>query len=371
MGNKGIERNNKEEGRNPDELMTSNFLIYGATGFVGDAIARLAVKRGLRPILAGRNSDKVVPQATELDLNYHIFNLDDTNALDSALEDVVAVLHCAGPFIHTFKPMVEACLRRGTHYLDITGEFPVYEALASYDSPAEKQGVMILPGVGFDVVPTDCLAVHLRQRLPSATHITLAFYSKGPAGLPPGTVKTMVELIPYGNRIRREGSLVPTPKGINTRMIDFGEGPVQAVRLTWGDVFTAYYSTGIPNIEDYAVLPDDFVRQMKAIDYLRPLFRLSVVRNILKRLVKAGSTVEEREQTQVSVWGEVIDDQGRKAESRLHGPEGGVTWTALAALAAIERVLGGDVQPGFQTPAKVYGADFVLNCEGVIREDLP
>ena len=350
--------------------MTSNFMIYGATGFVGDAITRFAVKRGFRPIVAGRNPNKVVPLATELDLDYRSFNLDDPSALDSALQDAVAVLNCAGPFIHTFKPMVEACLRQGTHYLDLTGELPVYEALATYDAQAREQAVMIMPGVGFDVVPTDCLAVHLSQRLPSATHLTLAFHTKGPAGLPPGTARTMIELIPYGNRVRREGNLVSPPKGIKTRMIDFGEGPVQAIRLTWGDVFTAKYSTGIPNIEDYAVLPDDLVRQIKATEYLRPLFSLPVVQNILKRMVKPGPTVEQRKQTQVSVWGEATDDQGRKAEARLHGPEAGVTWTILTALAAIERVMEGDVQPGFQTPAKVYGADFVLACEGVTREDL-
>ncbi|MEN8179139.1 MAG: saccharopine dehydrogenase NADP-binding domain-containing protein [Pseudomonadota bacterium] len=350
--------------------MTSHFMIYGATGFVGSTITRLAVMRGLRPIIAGRNPEKLASLATELDLEYQSFNLDEPNAVDSALKNVVAVLNCAGPFIHTFKPIVESCLRQGTHYLDLTGEPPVYEALGGFDSQAIELDVMILPAVGFDVVPTDCLALHLKQRLPSATHLTLAFHTKGPAGLPPGTARTMIELIPYGNRIRQNGQLVTPPKGIKTRMIDFGEGPVQAIRLTWGDVFTAHYSTGIANIEDYAVLPADLVRQIKATEYLRPLFSLPAVQRMLRKTIKPGPTLQEREQTQVSVWGEVTDEQGRKVEARLHGPEAGVTWTSLSALAAIERVLGGDIQPGFQTPAKVYGADFVLACEGVTREDL-
>lgn len=351
--------------------MTANFLIYGATGFVGEAIARLAVKRGLKPILAGRHPEKIKSLSMELGLDYRVFKLDETSALDSALKDVAAVLHCAGPYIHTYKSIIESCLRQGTHYLDITGELPVYEALASCDSQAKEKGIMILPGVGFDVVPTDCLAAHLKKQLPSASHLTLAFCSKGPAGFPPGTMKTMVTLIPYGNRIRLEGNLIKPEKGLKIRMIDFGEGLVEATRLTWGDVFMAYYSTGIPNIEVYAVFPNEIVRQMKVIEYLRPLLSLPIVQKLLMRRAKGGSTIDEREQTQVSVWGEAKDDQGRKVEGRLHGPEAGVIWTSHTALAAIVRVMAGDLKPGFQTPAKVYGADFVLDCAGVTREEIP
>jgi short subunit dehydrogenase-like uncharacterized protein len=266
--------------------------------------------------------------------------------------------------------MAEACLRTGTHYLDLTGEIPVYEALAARHAQAKARGVMLLPGIGFDVVPTDCLAVHLKHRLPSATRLTLAFHGEGPAGLPPGTQRTMIELIPYGDRVRRDGRLEPPEQATKTRMVDFGRGPVEATRLTWGDVFTAYYSTGIPNIEDYAVLPGAVRRQMAALGYLRPLFKLAVMRDLLKREVKPGSTADERSRTFTHVWGEVEDDQGRRAAARLHGPEAGVIWTARAALAAVRKVLAGNASPGFQTPALAFGADFVLEAEGVTREDL-
>ena len=350
--------------------MPSGFLLYGSTGFLGETIARLAVRKGIAPILAARNADKVEAQAIELGLEYRAFKLEDAKAIDSALEDVIAVLLCAGPYIHTFKPMVDSCLRLGRHYLDITGEIPVYEAIAARNAEAKAKGAMLLPGVGFDVVPTDCLAAHLKNRLPSATRLTLAFQSDGPAGLPPGTQRTMIELIPFGNRVRHQGQLVVPERGLKTRRVDFGQGPVPATRLTWGDVFMAHYSTGIPNIEDYAVLPEAIRRQMTMFDYLRPLFKLSAVRNLLKRGVKPGSTADQRAKTSTHVWGEVEDDQGRKAVSRLHGPEAGVVWTSRAALAAVQKVLAGRAPPGFQTPALAYGADFVLECEGVTREDL-
>lgn len=350
--------------------MPTGFLLYGANGFVGNAIARLAIQQGLRPVLAGRDAAKLASQATELGVECRVFSLDNSIAIDRALKDVLVVLHCAGPYMHTSKPMVDACLRTSAHYLDLTGEIPAYEALAARDAEAKARGIMLLPGVGFDVVPTDCLAVHLKQRLPSATRLTLAFHSEGPAGLPPGTQRTAIELIPYGNRVRRNGRLETPERVMKTRMIDFGHGPIQATRLTWGDVFTAYYSTGIPNIEDYAVLPEAMRRQMASMEYLRPLFKLTVMRNVLKRWVKPGSTAYERAQTTTHVWAEVEDDQGHRALSRLHGPEMGVIWTAWAALAAIKKVLAGNYSPGFQTPGLAYGADFVLECKGVTREDL-
>ena len=350
--------------------MPTAFLLYGANGFVGNAIARLAVQHGLQPILAGRDAAKLASQATELGVECRVFSLDNSIAMDRALNDVPVVLHCAGPYLHTSKPMVEACLRTGVHYLDLTGEIPVYEAIAARDAEAKARGIMLLPGVGFDVVPTDCLALHLKQRLPSATRLTLAFHSQGPAGLPPGTQRTTIELIPYGNRVRRHGRLETPEAALKTRLVDFGQGPIPATRLTWGDVFMAHYSTGIPNIEDYAVLPEAMRQQMASMEYLRPLFNLAVMRNFLKRGVKPGSTADERAKTVTHVWAEVEDDQGRRAVSRLHGPEAGVIWTARAALAATQKALAGKTSPGFQTPALAYGADFVLACEGVTREDL-
>jgi short subunit dehydrogenase-like uncharacterized protein len=351
--------------------MSSAFLLYGATGFVGEAIARLAVEDGLEPVLAARNAVRLEKLGVELGVEHRAFDLSDPHKIEAALKDIAVVLHCAGPFLYTSKPMVAACLQTGAHYLDLTGEIPVYEAIAARDAEAKAGGVMLLPGAGFDVVPTDCLAVHLKQRLPSATRLALAFKAEGPAGLPPGTQRTGLEVvIPYGIRVRRNGRLEHPEQATKTRLIDFGQGPVQATLFPWGDVFTAYYSTGIPNIEDYNVLSEATRKQMAALAYLRPLLKLAVMRNLLKRGVKPGPTAEERARSRTHVWGEVEDDHGQKAISRLHGPEAGVVWTARAALAAVRKVLTGNAPPGFQTPALAYGADFVMECEGVTREDL-
>lgn len=352
--------------------MASDFLLYGANGFVGEATARLAAQQAPKPILAGRNASRIQALATELGLPCRVFGLDDPAAVDKSLQDVAVVLNCAGPFIHTYKPMSEACLRTGTHYLDITGEIPVFAALAGRDADAKARKVMLLPGVGFDVVPTDCLSLHLKGRLPAATHLALAWSSRGPArGFPPGTANTILESARrgIGIQIRQRGQLQTVPPG-KWRMVDFGDGPKKVFLWPWADVFTAFYSTGIPNIEDYAVASDQMIKSFGLLATLRPLLRFAAVRNWLKSKMPIGSTAQQRAKTRTFVWGEVEDDQGHKAVSRLSGPEAGVNWTSLTALAAVRKVLAGHAPPGFQTPAMAYGADFVLETEGVTREDI-
>ena len=354
-----------------DYLIMSAFLLYGATGFVGAEIARLAVESGFEPILAGRNAARLEKLAAELGVECRVFDLLDTQIIEGALGDIPIVLNCAGPFIHTAQPMVEACLQTGTHYLDLTGEIPVFETLAARDEEARRRGIIVLPGAGFDVVPTDCLALHLKGRLPSATHLALAFQVEGPGGMPPGTQRTGFEVVvPYGTRVRRDGRLVRPKRSTKTRQIDFGQGPVTATLFPWCDVFTAYTSTGIPNIEDYSVISERMRKQMASLDSLPSLLRRVILRYMSKRGIRPGRTAEQRARTVTHVWGEVEDDQGRKAVARLHGPESGVDWTGQAALAAVRKVLSGDAPPGFQTPAKAYGADFVMACDWVTRQDV-
>ncbi|MBI3914130.1 MAG: saccharopine dehydrogenase NADP-binding domain-containing protein, partial [Chloroflexi bacterium] len=177
-----------------------NLLIYGATGYTGELIARRAVQTGMHPILAGRNAAKIAALAPELDVESRVFSLDDASALDAGLRDIGMVLHCAGPFSQTAKPMADACIRHRAHYLDITGEIAVYESLARKSKAAFDAGVMLMPGVGFDVVPSDCLAAHLKRRMPNAKQLTLAWMSTG--GSSRGTLRTAAQGIHLGGAVR-------------------------------------------------------------------------------------------------------------------------------------------------------------------------
>jgi short subunit dehydrogenase-like uncharacterized protein len=349
------------------------FMIYGANGYTGALTARLAVERGLKPILAGRNAEEIEQLAAELDLAYRLFDLEDPGIIDSAVGDVTAILHCAGPFWRTSQPMADACIRNGLHYLDITGEIEVFEALAARYDEAFQAGVMLLPGAGFDVVPTDCLAAHLHRRLPTATHLTLGFQALG--GISRGTAKTMVEQMAKGagGCIRRDEVLTQVPSAWKTREIDFGDGPTFAMTIPWGDVSTAYHSTGIPNIEVYMATPPHLVGAALVGRYIGWVVGLGIVQWLAKKRIDAGPmgpSDEERYGSKSLLWGMVEDaDSGERAESLMQTQEG-YTLTAQASLAIMERVLAGDAPAGFQTPSSAYGADLVLALDGVSREDL-
>jgi short subunit dehydrogenase-like uncharacterized protein len=347
-----------------------NVLLYGATGYTGRLITRLANEYGIAPILAGRNRDAVAALGGEHKLEYRIFSLDDGAALERGLRGVSAVLHCAGPFSVTSAPMANACIRGGAHYIDITGEIDVFEQLHARDGEARAAGVMLLPGAGFDVVPSDCLAAHLKRRLPTATRLELAIAGSG--RISQGTASTMVEHAGHGAMIRRNGRLTRVPIAAHTREVDFGFGNVEAITIAWGDVATAYYSTGIPNVEVYSVPPRRLRPLMKLARYSGWLLRSNVVKNFLRGRIRAGAAGPSEDELRTGksyVWGRVADDAGNAAAARCAGPNAYLL-TAHTALLIARRVLAGDVHAGFQTPSLAYGADFVLEAPGVQREDL-
>lgn len=340
------------------------WLIYGANGYSGELIAEHAVARGDRPILAGRNETEIRALAERLNCPYRIVGLGDAGQLRDAVHDVDVVLHCAGPFSRTGAPMVDACLDARTHYLDITGEFEVLEALAARDAAAKQSGVMLMPGCGFDVVPTDCLAVHLARRLPDATHLTLAF--AGSLALSHGTTLTSLENIGRG-AVRRNGQIVPVPAAWKTRDIDFGGETRTCVTIPWGDLSTAFHSTGIPNIEVFLAAPAQVRRSMKMSRYLGGLLRTRPVQRLLEsRVPKGGPDEAIRATAQTHIWGKVENASGDSVEAQLRTPEAYRLTTLTAALIA-RRVASGDAPVGFQTPAKAYGPDLILEIEGTVR----
>jgi short subunit dehydrogenase-like uncharacterized protein len=348
--------------------LKNQFLIYGANGYTGELITRFAAERGMKPILAGRNAIQIEELAKKHHLEYRVFSLDETARVDDAVREVDMVLHCAGPFSLTSRPMVEACLRNKKHYTDITGEIAVFEGCAKMDERAKEAGIMIMPGVGFDVVPSDCLARHLKDRLPSTTHLSLAFYGSG--RISHGTQATMTMNIGKGGAVRKDGKIIPVPSAWKSREIDFGEVTRTAVTIPWGDVATAYHSTGIPNIEVYTVVPPKNLKLMKLSRYLGWLLATKPVQDYLqKQIPPGGPNDEERAKAKMLLWGEALDLNGNRVESRMQCPEG-YTTTALTALLIAQKILEGNFTPGFQTPAKAYGADLILEIEGVTRQDI-
>lgn len=342
-------------------------LIYGAYGYTGMLIARRAVAEGHEPVLAGRNEKKVKKLAADLDLSAQAVALTDGFRLRSVLEETQVVIHCAGPFAYTARPMVEACLDTDTHYLDITGELEVFQALQARDADAEAAGIMLLPGVGFDVVPTDCLAKSLAEAVDSPTALDIAFVGKG--GVSQGTLKTAVEQMGMGGRVRREGKLVEVPSGWATRTVDFGDHPRTVISIPWGDVVTAAHGTGIPNVTVYTYLPKLGRQLLRLSRYVEGLLAWRPLQRLLQRLVERAvpnPSPEVRRTGHTRVWAAVRDAEGRTTTTRLRGPEA-YAFTARTAVRAAERVMNGTAPTGYQTPATAFGSNFVFDVEGVER----
>ena len=352
--------------------MKDKLLIYGCNGYTGTLISRLAKKQGLTPILSGRNAESVKKLAEELSFPYVAFDLADNAAADSALKDVKVVLHCAGPFMYTSRQMIQACLRNKAHYLDITGEISVFEGAHKQDDAAKKSGILVMSGVGFDVVPTDCMALYLKGLMPDATELEMCLMSKG-GRLSHGTAITIAEGMGYPSAIRKNGVITPTKSGSTTREIDFGFTKKIGAEIPWGDVSTAYYTTGIPNIRVYNVLPKQLISSMKFSNYIGPILRMRWVKNRAIASIKskpAGPSDQERETAQSYVWGEVKNSSGATKSAVLTLPEG-YTLTAETAVEIAKRVLDNGFSPtGFKTPAAVFGANFIKEFAGVSLQDL-
>jgi len=350
--------------------VAERFLLYGANGYTGRLILERALAEGLNPILGGRSASAIKAIAKENGLEARVFDVEDDAEADKALADVGAVLNAAGPFHRTALPMVRACLQSQTHYLDVTGEIDVFESLANLDEQARKADVMLLPGVGFDVVPTDCLAAHLKSRLPDATELVLAF--KGLGGVSRGTATTAVETMIGEGAVRRDGKIDRVPPAYKTRSIDFGEGPEPAVTIPWGDVSTAYHSTGIRNIEVYMGLPGAVIWQIQTARYFDWMLRLPLLQETIKALINAGTpgpNARTRAMANTAVWGQARNRSGKRVTSRLYTPNG-YTLTAMTALRATQFAAKGNAKPGFQTPSRAFGKDFVMQFDQVRREDV-
>jgi short subunit dehydrogenase-like uncharacterized protein len=343
----------------------SRILIYGANGYTGALIAEEANRRGFKPIVAGRNRDALEVLAQRLRTTRRVFELRDPAEIARNLEGIDVLLNCAGPFVHTCAPLLEACLAGKIHYLDITGEIDVFALCHHAHLRAKHQGIVVAPGVGFDVVPTDCVAAMLKQRLPDATELVLAFEAGG--GPSPGTARTSIAGLAGGGRVRRNGELVDVPLAFKAREFEREGVRRSAMTIPWGDVYTAFVSTGIPNIETYMAVSPKTIARMRWLRHVQPLLRFDPLLKFLEKRAVAnahGPDAERRRETGCYIWGEVRNAAGREEKLALKTPNG-YALTVDAALGILQHVLSANAPGGYYTPSQLVGADFVLKLPGV------
>jgi len=355
----------------------NSFLLYGANGYTGELLARHAAQYNLHPILAGRREEALKPLATKLNYPYKVFDVADSNTLIAALREVRLVVNAAGPFQFTAKPIIDACLQTGTHYLDVNGDIAVFEMIRQMDGAAKRAGIMLLPGAGFDVVPTDCTALLLKKLLPDAIALKLAFATIG-GGLSHGTATTMVNKLGQGGAVRKDGKIVSVPLGQKGMWVDFSNVSNNnierkfAMTIPWGDIATAYFTTGIPDIESYTAISPKVYRLLKIQILFNWLLRTKFIRSIMRKKIDkrpAGPSDQQRSKAMSLVWGQAANGQGETKTVRMSCPDG-YTLTMYSTLLLAQNVLQGNLKPGYQTPASAYGEDIVLELPNVKREIL-
>jgi len=344
--------------------LDKHLLIYGANGYTGKLIVDYAIQQGFRPIVAGRNKAAIAAMADDKDLPARIFDLASVEQITNNLKDIDVVIHCAGPFSQTAAPMMQACLNSHTHYTDITGEIDVFEHAQALNGAAQEAGIVLCPGVGFDVIPTDCLASQLKDKMPTATHLALGFDSG--SAMSPGTAKTSVEGLGAGGKVRADNEIISVPLGYKTRKIDFGNGEKNAVTIPWGDISTAFHSTRIPNIEVYIPISPRGAKRMQRLNAFRWLLGLNFVQNFLKNKAgksSRGPNAEQRAKLKTYIWGEVKNNCGEIISARFETANG-YELTYLGAVEVARFLLTEEVDGGAYTPSQLIDNQLVCRLPG-------
>lgn len=348
--------------------MKNNFIIYGAYGYTGTLITELAVSKGLKPLLVGRSDQKLSALAHLHGLPYQVVDIKNLNELNSVINNYTLILNCAGPFSETAHQVIDYCLDKNLHYTDITGEISVFEMAKTFNQDALDKNIMIMPGTGFDVVPSDCLSKYLSEKLPDATDLELAF--KGDGGPSHGTTLTVISGLGKGGAIRKNGKIIAVENAYEVKKFDFDKPNLTAVTIPWGDVSTAYFSTKIPNIKVFMAMPPKTIKGLKILKYVKGVLGLSFVQNILKSQVKAGGPSEaSREKSNSYLVGQVFNERGASIMARLKTLDG-YTLTAEASILIAQKILDGNFKTGYQTPSSAYGYGLILEVRGSELNDI-
>lgn len=342
--------------------MSGRVLLYGATGFTGAEIARMLAGT-VDLVIAGRNAAKVEGLARKIDTPWRAFALNDERAIDAALADIDLVLHAAGPFGSTALPMMEACLRSGVDYMDLGGEWPVFVDAMRLHAAACDAGIMILPGIGLTVAASDCLMATAMQRWPETTRLCLGI-SRAQI-ISRGSVESAAAVLSPQVIIRQNGAITTVPAGSLVRAFDFGEGLRETVAMSWADVVTAGVSTGVDAVEVYSEMrwPERASYRLSAITMdVVGAQAAQVIGKALSRVWPEGPDMAARGEASFVMVVHAIDPWRRERRLAMRTRDG-YSFSVLTAVDAVRRVLAGEGDAGFQTPANAFGADFIFRAD--------
>jgi short subunit dehydrogenase-like uncharacterized protein len=220
----------------------------------------------------------------------------------------------------------------------------VFRALYDLDERARQAGITIMPGAGFGVIATNCLARYVSDAVGGAAVLEVATRA-AVAQQGPGVAATRQQNMPYGGWIRQAGHLQPCPLGSGIITITLPDGPCLIMPLPTGDLEAAFQATGAADITAYGAVPGDPASGPKASD----------------------PPADQHPAYQSFGWARATGPDGATTQAWLQTGES-YAFTGTASIRAVEETLARS-QPGAFSPAAAFGADFVLTIPGTSRTD--
>jgi short subunit dehydrogenase-like uncharacterized protein len=342
-------------------------ILYGAAGVTGRLVLAAAVKRGLSVILAGRRRSSLEPVASAWNLPLEVAGVEDRPALVALARKGSIVLNAAGPFAATAEPVASACLAAGAAYLDMSGEVDSLIRVSALDEAAHRARLPLLCGAGYGVAVAECLASHVAARAPGAVSLRIGMDTRA-SGRSPGAGRSFIHALSRGNYDMLDGAV---------RARRFADAP-WTVEL--GGV--SFFFAGAPLAEAWAAARSSGVRNVRAgvrmkaavVPVLKLVAAAATIGPVGRWMAdRAGSTRRSKAPvpapaTSTAIVEAFSADDARSASAIRIDLEGYAAAAEIAVLAALG--LDSRKPAGFHTPASAFGADFIMELHGTIREDL-
>src|SRR5262252_4228393 len=228
----------------------SGWMLYGAYGTTGELILQEALRRGHRPLLAGRNRSRLSELAGKTGLDSVAFGVESAEQAMPALEKVSVVVNAAGPFSETGGPLRRLCLETRASYVDVNGEIGDFVAAMECDAEAWERRIAIIPGAGYGVVFAEAVAARVASRLTDASWLRLSLATEN-ALTSRGAALSKAYVLSGGGYVVSRGELRARPTAHQTWRV--AEQRFAAAPLA--EVVAAHRLTGIKEIVAGIPLP--------------------------------------------------------------------------------------------------------------------
>ena len=335
----------------------TKILVYGVLGYTGNLFIEHSLDTNL-PIVLGARQKEVKILAEKCGMEHRVFEINDVQNIIPYLSDIKAVINLANVSYGINKYLIDACIQTKTHYVDLASEYPDILEIYKLHHMALTNGVMLMPGAGFNLAPTDIAGRIASELLPNPTKLSLGFATFGNASR--GTIKTVLKMTAETGYSRLSGKLVVAKPASEKRLFQ-AEGKEYSLinNPLMGDSLAGFISTNIQNITTYSYYPWILVQFMKG--------RMNWLRKFLLRyshwFFPLGPTEDELKRQHTYTWAQIENQQNQKLTVTIKGPQAYI-FTAKIIGSIVNLLAKGKANAGF-TPPSFYGRNLIEGIGGV------